>query len=131
MFGTHRCIQPPALPPVHMEKIPLLFPPHLWNVHQATIDNEVRTNNLCEIWNFSFHEVVGHDHPIIWKVFESIRTDQALASAALINDSRGEPSRKRIKHATKEHQQRLKNLCLNEMNTMEEFLNGERQSIRW
>ena len=78
MFCTHRRIQPPALPdgiipPVHMRKIPPLFPPDLWNVHQATIDNEVRTNNLCEICNFSFHEVVGHDHPIIWKAFESIR----------------------------------------------------------
>ena len=110
-----------------MRKIPPLFPPHLWNVHQATIDNEIRTNNLCETLNFSFHEVVGHDHPIIWKAIQSIRKDQALVSAVLIKDSRGEPPRKRVKRATKEHQQRLKNLYVNEMNTMEEFLNGIRQ----
>ena len=73
-----------------------MFPPHLWNVHQATIDNEVRTNNLCETWNFSFHEVVGHDHPIIWNAFESIGKDQTLVSAALIKDFRGEPPQSSI-----------------------------------
>ena len=72
VFGTHRRIQPPALPdgiipPIRVRKIPLLFPPYLWNVHQETIDNESRTNNLCETWNFSFHELVGHDHPTIRK----------------------------------------------------------------
>ena len=36
VFGTHRRIQPPALPDgiiflVRVRKIPPLFPPHLWN----------------------------------------------------------------------------------------------------
>lgn len=139
VFGTCRSIQPPAfpdgiIPPVCMRRIPPLFPPQLWNVHQATIDDEDRTNNLCESWNFAFHELVGHDHPTIWKAIESIRKDQALVATALIKDSRGEPPRKRVKRATKEHQQRLKNLCLdyvNERKTLEEFLNGVGHSIRW
>ena len=83
-------------------------------------------------WNFSFHELVGDDHPTIWKAIQNIRKDQALVSAALIKDSRGEPPRKRVKRATREHQQRLKNLCrdyVNEKKTMEEFLNDIRQSI--
>ena len=75
---------------------------------------------------------MGHDHPTIWKAIQTIRKDQVLVSAALIKDSRGEPPRKRVKHATKKHQQRLKNLCqdyVNEEKTMEEFLNGIRQNI--
>ena len=84
-------------------------------------------------WNFSFHELVGDDHPTIWKAIQNIRKDQALVSAALIKDSRGEPPRKRVKRATLEHQQCLKSLCLdcvNEKKTMEKFLNGVGQSIR-
>lgn len=133
VFGTCRRIQQPALPdgiipfPVCMRMIPPPFPPQIWNVHQTTIDGEDRTNNLCESWNFAFHELVGHDHPTIWKAITCIRKDQALVSTALIMDSRGEPPRKRVKRATKEHQQHLKNLCLdyvNEKKTLEEFLNA-------
>ena len=117
VFGTHRRIQPPALPdgiipPAHMRKIPPLFPPYLWNVHQATIDNESRTNNLCETWNFSFHERVGYDHPTIWKTIQTIRKDQALVSAALIKDSRGKPPRKRVnKGASTAFEESVSRLC--------------------
>ncbi|KAG7171975.1 putative Inosine-5'-monophosphate dehydrogenase 1b-like 7 [Homarus americanus] len=66
VFGTCRRFQPPALPggvlpPLCIRRIPPLFPPQLWNVHQATTDGEDCTNNLCENWNFAFHEFVGHD----------------------------------------------------------------------
>ncbi|KAG7176889.1 putative Inosine-5'-monophosphate dehydrogenase 1b-like 2, partial [Homarus americanus] len=59
---------------------------------------------------------------------------QAICDKALDKDSRGEPPRKRVKRASKEHQQRLKSLCVdyvNEKKTLEEFLNGIGHNIRW
>jgi len=34
---------------VHMRRVPLRYPPALWNVHQATLDGEPRTNNQCKV----------------------------------------------------------------------------------
>ena len=39
---------------VRMRRIPPRYPPALWNVHQATMDDEPRTNNQCEGWNNRF-----------------------------------------------------------------------------
>jgi len=35
-------------------------------VHEATLQNEERTNNICEGWNNSFASMVGHAHPFLW-----------------------------------------------------------------
>ena len=136
--GSFRRIQPPVLaggeiPPVRVRRIPPLYPPRVWNVHDATMNDEPRTNNLCESWNFSFRSLIGHDHPTVWKAIESIRKDQAFAQTQLIHNSRGEPPRKRIKRATREHQQRLRNLCqdfIEGRKDMSELLHGVGHCIR-
>ncbi|KAL8577385.1 hypothetical protein ACOMHN_060207 [Nucella lapillus] len=43
-----------AAAPIRMRRIPPLFAPAIWNVHNATIDNNPRTNNICEGWNNKF-----------------------------------------------------------------------------
>ncbi|XP_076047371.1 uncharacterized protein LOC143028903 [Oratosquilla oratoria] len=137
--GSFRRIQPPAqpdrdLPPVLMRRISPLFPPRFWNVHQVTLYGKDRTNNLCEAWNFGFKELVGYDHPTIWKAIDSIRKDQALTTAALLRDSTGEPPRKRVKRATKARQERVRNLCVDFVSsrkTVEEFLYGVGHSMSW
>lgn len=63
------------------------------------------------------------------KVLEKTR----LLYKVLIKDFCGESSRKQVKHATKEHQQHLKNLCLgyvNERKTLDGFLNGTGHIIK-
>ena len=40
-----------------------LFPPGTWNVYQATLNDDDRTNNFCESWNKAFVRIVGHHHP--------------------------------------------------------------------
>ena len=50
---------------IRMRKSAPAFPPAVWNVHQTTLDNEHRTNNICEGWNNAFAHLVGHDHPSI------------------------------------------------------------------
>ena len=57
--GTfHRIRQPPGpdgvIPSMRMHRIPPLFPPELWNVHEDTICEGSHTNNMCETWNNVF-----------------------------------------------------------------------------
>ena len=47
---------------------PPTFAPHIWNVHQATIDGTARTNNMCEALNSAFTKMIGHVHPSFWMV---------------------------------------------------------------
>ena len=42
---------------------PPRFPPAIWNVHDATMQGEARTNNACEAWNNGFKHLVGHSNP--------------------------------------------------------------------
>jgi hypothetical protein len=44
----------------------------IWNVHDATVNGDARTNNMCEGWNDNFFNLVGHAHPSIWRVIESL-----------------------------------------------------------
>ena len=39
---------------------PPVFPPAIWNVHNATLNNHPRMNNVCESWNNSYCYLVCH-----------------------------------------------------------------------
>ncbi|CAG2208660.1 unnamed protein product [Mytilus edulis] len=49
-----------------MRRTPPMFPPTIWNVHDATVNGDSRTNNVCEGWNNKFFNLVGYAHPSIW-----------------------------------------------------------------
>ena len=40
-------------------RIPPAFPPPKWNMHQVTLDDQPRTNNISEGWNNKFSSLVG------------------------------------------------------------------------
>ena len=114
-------------------RIPPLFPPEKWNVHETTIANGDRTNNLCESWNRAFRQLVGYSHPTVWVAIESIRKDAAMVRTHLQNDARGEPLRKRVRRETKDLQERLRNLCVDFRDgrkTLEQMLRGVGHNIR-
>ncbi len=101
------------------------FPPPLWNVHEATINDRDRTNNQCESWNSSFKHLVGHVNPSLWTVVSCLAKDAAMVSADILRCDRGQPPKKRVKKSTKTHQQKLKSLCkqyVAKTKNMEEFL---------
>ena len=95
MTGSFRRIQPPpfpdgTIPPLRMRRVPPLYPPPLWNVNEVTLKGESRTNNLCEAWNRSFASLVGHAHPTVWALIETLRKDFALVEAAMFLDQPGD-----------------------------------------
>ena len=97
--GQFRRIQHPArpdgsVPPVRLCPVPPLFPPECWNVHNITINNQQRTNNVCEGWNNSFRFLVGHSHPTVWRAIDSLKKDQATVATDLLRNQRGETLKK-------------------------------------
>ena len=72
----------------------------------ATLENEERTNNVCEGWNHAFTCYVGHAHPSLWLLLEALQVDEAIASTDIRKDERGEPQKKRVKRAMRDHQGR-------------------------
>ncbi|KAK6168578.1 hypothetical protein SNE40_018440 [Patella caerulea] len=91
--GTYRKVQrPPCLdgriPPIQMRRIPPLFPAELRNVH-----------------------LLGISHPTIWRALEHLCLDHSNVKTALLQYSRGQPPKKRVRKATKDLQERLYNLC--------------------
>jgi len=77
---------------VRLRRIPPMFPPVTWNVFEATLNNQHRTNNECESWNNGFRQLVGHAHPSVWTAIEALQQDQSMASTALLQFARGQPS---------------------------------------
>jgi len=99
--GTARSINRQNLRPIlRLRRIPPLFPPEKWNVHEATLAGGIRTNNECEGWNNGFRQLVGHSKPSIWVAIEALQMDEALATTALIRNARGDAPAKRVRRET-------------------------------
>ena len=69
---------------------PPRFPPAIWNVHDATIQGEVRTNNACEAWNNGFEHLVCHSNPSLWSVITCLQKDNAIMETDVFRHTRGE-----------------------------------------
>ena len=111
-----------------------MFPPDTWNCHEATLNNAARTNNVCEGWNNSFARLVGHDHPTIWKLIESLQKEESLVHIKIFQDARGIQAPKRKFRTYEELQKRLKNLTEdfdNGRKEMSDFLRGISHNIRF
>lgn len=52
-----------------------LFPPSVWNVYQACLDGDQRTNNFVESWHARFAKHVATYHPNIWKFLDKLRKE--------------------------------------------------------
>lgn len=110
---------------MRFRRTPPRFEPQTWNVHNATMNDEHRTNNVCESWNNGFRNLVGHNNPSMWTVIECLQKDCTLVETEHFRYQRGEPARKRVKKQTVVHQKRLKTLCeqfVKEEKTISEFL---------
>jgi len=65
MSGTIRRINKQNTLSLSVRRFLAMFPLETWNVHRTTLDNNHRTNNVCESWNNRFCHLVGGKHPPI------------------------------------------------------------------
>ena len=110
------------------------FPLDTWNVHQTTVDDGHRTNNICESWNNGFSRLVGHKHPGLWHTIQCIQMDQLSALTELERIRLGDPEVRHVRRETKRLQKRLKTNCdqfLRGQKTIPEFLQAVGLNIRF
>lgn len=115
---------------IKLRKINPLFLPKTWNVFEATLNSEHRTNNICESWNNRFTHLVGHSHPTIWVLIKKIKLEIGADRAKIALSSTGQTIKK-IKINQKNI--RLKTLCERINNfelSVEEFLTQVGNNIR-
>ena len=118
---------------LRLRRMPPLFPPALWNVHDLTLTDGDRTNNFCEGWNNSFAKLVGHSHPTIWRLITHLKEDTSIMQTTVMMEARGEQPAKRVRRSSKTLQEKLKYLCTARQNgqkTVSEFLKGIGHCIR-
>jgi hypothetical protein len=118
---------------VHFRRTPPQFPPEVWNVNNATLSNDHRTNNVCEGWNNGFAHLVAIKHPSIWKLIEHLQSENKRVHVVILQQERGIVIKKRVRRETHELQQRLVNLCkdFNEgRRDITTFLRGVSYNIR-
>ena len=94
-----------------LRRSPPMFPPAIWNVHDATVNGDARTNNMCEGWNSKFLNLVGHTHPSIWRVIAWCQKEEATVRTIIQQDAVDNPPVKRTQQRHVQLQVRLQNLC--------------------
>jgi len=112
---------------------PPRFPPAIWNVHDATIQGEARTNNACEAWNNGFKHLVGHSNPSLWSVITCLQKDNAIVETDVFRHTRGECIARRVRKGTLIHQKRMAKLCskvASGSTSVVDFLEAVGRSIR-
>ena len=82
---------------LNFRRSPQMFPPQRWNMHEVTMSDQPRTNNVAEGWNNKFHKLVGQDHPTVWKLIEVLQAECERVTRILIQDERGIRPKKRTK----------------------------------
>jgi hypothetical protein len=117
-----------------MRRVPPLFPPRVWNVHEVTLVGNARTNNILEGWNNKFRSLVGHHHPTVWTFIKALQMEQACTVTQLAMMENGNaPPHKRVRQVNIDYQQRLQRLCndfVNGIRNLEDFLRAAGNNIR-
>jgi len=95
-----------------IRKIPPIFSPSSWNVHNAILVGEHWTNNMTEGWNNRFSKLCGHKHPTIWKLIRKIKMEISADEAKLALDAVGDSKTVKKLGQTRRVEKRLQNICI-------------------
>ncbi|KAK2159755.1 hypothetical protein LSH36_147g09031 [Paralvinella palmiformis] len=110
--GSYRRVQPGhGQIGIRVKRIPPLYPPAVWNVNEATLASEPRTNNQCEGWNNRFTHLIGYSHPTIWILIEAIQKKDCFIRTQISEDLIGNPPTKRVRRKQKTLLACLLTLC--------------------
>ncbi|XP_074641183.1 uncharacterized protein LOC141898931 [Tubulanus polymorphus] len=119
---------------VRLRKVPPMYEPSIWNVREATLTNDARTNNICESWNNKFYNIIGHHHPSIWRTIKGFQQDNASVEMMTAQNNLGNNPTKRVFQKYVQLQIRLRNLCVdynNRVKNLGELLRGIGENMRF
>ena len=77
-----------------------LFPPRLWNVHEACLSGFQRTNNYVEGWHSKFSKLIVTPYANFWKFLENLKKEQRNTEQQMIQIEGGH---RNIKHPVTIH----------------------------
>ncbi|CAF4495412.1 unnamed protein product, partial [Rotaria magnacalcarata] len=60
------------------------YPVNLWNMHQRTINNSMRTNNQTEAWHRRLNSVIQCEHPSLWIFIQSLQKEENYIRCQLV-----------------------------------------------
>ena len=92
---------------------PALYPAADWNVRDATLNDEARTDNVCEYWNRAYSSLVSESHPSVWKTIRNLRKDESGVNTLSLQADIGRVPTRRLKKKYVNLNNRLKTLCIN------------------
>lgn len=101
--------------------VPPRFPPQLWNVRQATLDDDAVTNNNQEGWHNRFQTIIGRHHPSFYRFLTELIDEQGRVDYNLREIELGHEIRRVPKAAQRQQRERIRNVVAN-------FENFERQN---
>ena len=99
-----------------------MFEIELWNMHQRTTDQLMRTNNSAEAWHRRLSSVIQSQHPTLWSFVESLQNEEHFIHCQIIKLNAGqkvEPNKKHLDYSA-----RLRNLIINPQPTLLQQLSG-------
>lgn len=84
--------------------LPPRYPPYLWNVYQAVVDGDSRTNNISEGWHNRFQQLVMKNHPNFYTFLRELLKEQKDTEVMLQQLALGQRIKKTqsAKHRRKE-----------------------------
>lgn len=119
---------------MRLARRPPTFLPETWNVHDATLNGDDRTNNACEGWNNSFRILVGAHHPSFYRLLDALRKDVAMSETMLLQHRNGDQINRPQKRLYKQHQRRLLTFCVRisrDQTTVGDFLRSVGHTLRF
>lgn len=86
------------------------YPPSFWNVYEATLNGQHRTNNISEGWHNRFHVLMGKNHPDLYSALQQFQKEQGNTEISLIEVGLGKMLKAAPKRTWYENQNRLRNI---------------------
>ncbi|CAM4838718.1 unnamed protein product, partial [Rotaria magnacalcarata] len=98
------------------------YPVNLWNMHQRTINNSMRTNNQAEAWHRRLNSVIQCEHPSLWIFIQSLQKEENYIRCQLVKVNAGQSTLQTKKYL--DYSKRLKNLLISPHPTLLRQIEG-------
>ena len=86
----------------------LQIPHHMWNVRDRSGTGSSRTTNALEAFHHTFNSLLTCQHPTIWKLLESLESQQNLSRSKIFKIGRGDSFRPSVQE--RRRNERIQNL---------------------
>lgn len=114
-FGEYYVIGKPATGRGRgrVRALPPRYPIEFWNVYDATLNGQHRTNNVSEGWHNRFRRLVGKDHPDLYAFLLEVQKEQGDTEICLVELAMGRVLKAAPKRKWHDNQTRLRNITEN------------------